>query len=101
MSVPVSPGFFSDGLAVLGCFAPEMVRRLVRSTPVIGGASRPFEWRKTMLFVARRIAIAVALFAITFGGSGLAQVASPVTLRIEYENGVRYVYDSVDVPAFA
>jgi hypothetical protein len=32
---------------------------------------------------------------------GVAQVAPPVILRIEYENGVRYVYDSVDVPAFA
>lgn len=32
---------------------------------------------------------------------GLAQVAPPAVLRIEYENGVRYVYDSVDVPTFA
>ena len=32
---------------------------------------------------------------------GLAQVAPPAILRIEYENGVRYVYDTVDIPAFA
>jgi hypothetical protein len=40
---------------------------------------------------------ATALFAL----SALAQVAPPDVLRIEYENGVRYIYDSVDVPAFA
>ena len=47
------------------------------------------------------IAIATALWAVTCSLSGLAQVAPPVILRIEYENGVRYVYDTVDIPAFA
>jgi hypothetical protein len=45
--------------------------------------------------------IATALCAVTCSLPTLAQVAPPVTLRIEYENGIRYVYDSVDVPAFA
>lgn len=44
--------------------------------------------------------ISAAICAVIWAVSGWAQVA-PVTLRIEYENGVRYVYDSVDVPTFA
>jgi hypothetical protein len=44
--------------------------------------------------------ISAAICAVICAVSGWAQVA-PVTLRIEYENGVRYIYDSVDVPAFA
>jgi len=47
-----------------------------------------------------KIAIAAALFAVTCSLS-LAQVGPPVILRVEYENGVRYVFDSVDIPAFA
>ena len=39
--------------------------------------------------------------ALTCSVCGLAQVAPPVILRIEYENGVRYVFDSVDIPSFA
>src|ERR1043166_6148748 len=31
----------------------------------------------------------------------LAQAPPPVVLRIEYENGVRYVYDTVDIPSYA
>jgi uncharacterized protein (TIGR03437 family) len=54
-----------------------------------------------MLFPNRKAAIATALCALTCSLSGLAQVAPPVVLRIEYENGVRYVYDTVDIPAFA
>jgi len=54
-----------------------------------------------MLSVNWKAAIATALCAVTCSLSGLAQVAPPVILRIEYENGVRYVADSVDIPAFA
>jgi hypothetical protein len=42
-----------------------------------------------------------ALCAVACSLSGLAQVSPPVILRIEYENGVRYVYDTVDIPSFA
>jgi hypothetical protein len=54
-----------------------------------------------MLLLNWKTSIATALCAVTCSLSGLAQVAPPVILRIEYENGVRYVYDSVDIPAFA
>jgi hypothetical protein len=47
-----------------------------------------------------KTAIATALCAVTCSLSGLAQVP-PVILRIEYENGVRYVADTMDIPAFA
>jgi hypothetical protein len=43
--------------------------------------------------------IATTLCVITYSLCGLAQLP-PVTLRIEYENGVRYIYDTVDIPAF-
>jgi hypothetical protein len=45
--------------------------------------------------------IATALCAAAYSQLGLAQVAPPAILTIEYENGVRYVYDTVDIPAFA
>src|SRR6266536_335792 len=54
-----------------------------------------------MLYATLRSKIVPALCAMLCSLDGLAQVAPPVTLRIEYENGVRYVYDSVDVPEFA
>src|SRR6266566_9992511 len=44
--------------------------------------------------------LAAGLFAVACSQPGLAQ-APPVILRIEYENGVRYVYDTVDIPASA
>ena len=44
--------------------------------------------------------LAAGLFAVACSQPGLSQ-APPVILRIEYENGVRYVYDTVDIPAFA
>src|SRR5882724_12128204 len=54
-----------------------------------------------MLLLNWKTAIATALCGVTCSLSGLAQVAPTVILRIEYENGVRYVFDSVDIPAFA
>jgi hypothetical protein len=54
-----------------------------------------------MLLLSWKTVIATALCAVTCSLSGLAQVGPSVILRIEYENGVRYVYDSVDIPAFA
>jgi hypothetical protein len=54
-----------------------------------------------MLLLNWKSAVAVALYAAVCSQSGLAQVAPAVTLRIEYENGVQYVYDSVDIPAYA
>jgi hypothetical protein len=54
-----------------------------------------------MQFLNWRTAAATALCAVTCSLSSLAQAPPPITLRIEYENGVRYIYDSVDIPAFA
>ena len=42
-----------------------------------------------MLLLNWKTAIAPALCAVTCSLPGLAQVAPPVILRIEYENGVR------------
>jgi hypothetical protein len=53
-----------------------------------------------MVLKAKVIAMAFLLVA-AYCTRGLAQVAPPVILRIDYVNGVRYVYDTVDIPAFA
>ena len=52
-----------------------------------------------MLFENCKSTISAGACAVIWAVSGWAQLA-PVTLRIDYENGVRYIYDSVDVPAF-
>ena len=44
--------------------------------------------------------LATGLCAVACSQLGLAQ-APPVILRIEYDNGVRYVYDTADPSAFA
>jgi hypothetical protein len=54
-----------------------------------------------MPIVNWRMMIARTLSALAVSVYALAQVTAPVVLRIDYENGVRYVYDSVDIPAFA
>jgi uncharacterized protein (TIGR03437 family) len=54
-----------------------------------------------MLLLNWRTALGTVLCAVTYSLSCLAQVAPPAILKIEYENGVRYVYDTVDIPAFA
>src|SRR5436190_12961924 len=61
------------------------------------------DWKSSDVLspTSRKTAIATALCGVTCSLSGLAQVAPTVILRIEYENGVRYVFDSVDIPAFA
>ena len=54
-----------------------------------------------MLTVNWKIIIGATLCALACSLCALAQAAPPVVLRVEYENGVRYIYDSVDVPAYA
>ena len=54
-----------------------------------------------MLHINWKTRIAAVFYAITCSLPVLAQVAPPVVLQIEYENGVRYLYDSVDIPSFA
>jgi hypothetical protein len=54
-----------------------------------------------MLVLNWKTAIVTAVCAVTSSLTGLGQQVAPVILRIEYENGVRYVFDSVDIPAFA
>ena len=48
-----------------------------------------------------KTALATALCAAACSQLALAQVAPATILKIDYENGVRYIYDSVDIPAFA
>ncbi len=43
----------------------------------------------------------IVVLCVVWCGAAKAQVAPPVVLRIEYENGVQYVYDTVDIPAYA
>ena len=53
------------------------------------------------MLLNRKAVITTAVCILTFSLSGLAQVAPATILKIEYKNGVRYIYDTVDIPAFA
>lgn len=53
------------------------------------------------MLLNRKTVITTAVCILTFSLSGLAQVAPATILKIEYENGVRYIYDTVDIPALA
>jgi uncharacterized protein (TIGR03437 family) len=48
-----------------------------------------------------KMALATALCAAACSQLALAQMAPATILKIDYENGVQYVYDSVDIPAYA
>ena len=50
---------------------------------------------------AKKTIAAALLVSALYCTPGLGQAAPPVILRIEYENGVRYVYDTTDLSAFA
>jgi len=53
-----------------------------------------------MLLLNWKTALATALCAVTCSLSALAQVA-PVVLKIDTDNGVRYIYDTADLSTFA
>lgn len=54
-----------------------------------------------MPFLNWKPTVATALCAAACSLSGMAEVAPPVILKIEYDNGVRYIYDTADPSAFA
>ena len=54
-----------------------------------------------MLLRSKKTALATALYALVCSQPGLAQVASPITLQVDVENFVVYIYDVADSSKFA